>query len=112
MSVMASSNFVNQYLHVQAGAGTVLTQGLRASDLFALEGDHVRRILHPLDKAVRAVIMPLLDTSAAVLLKEALLNHLIPILPTDGIWLQDETMLHTTLFHASSFTVRNQEIAH
>ena len=87
------------------GAGAVLTQGLHASDLFVMDGDHVRAILHPLETAVRAVVMPLPDSLASARLKEALLNHLLPIVPPDGIWMQDETMLHTTLFHASSFQV-------
>ncbi|KAK9807272.1 hypothetical protein WJX73_006182 [Symbiochloris irregularis] len=93
-------------LHSQGlliGDDAVLTQGLRAQDLFKRHGDHVQAVLHPLNIPVRAIVMPLLDPAPASALKDALHSHVLPIMGADAIWVQDETMFHTTLFHASSF---------
>lgn len=66
-------------------------------------------ILHPLDTPglhpVRAMILPLLDVAASSKIYGAL--HRIALeVPDGGIWLQDSSLYHATLYHASSHSVR------
>lgn len=55
---------------------------------------------------VRAVVLPLLDDEAAMALHMAVRGALQPLLSEDSMWMQDPAILHSTLFHASSHTVR------
>ncbi len=91
--------------------GGVVTQGLTQTDLFKVTPDTrsnrmlITPILHPLDVPVRAMILPLRDNVAAGKIRDAVRKFLLPVLPEGSIWMQDDTLYHATLYHASSHVV-------
>ena len=92
--------------------GGVITQGLTQADLFRVAHDarsgsvRVAPILHPLEVPVRAMILPLLDRTASSKVRDAVKQLLLPVLPEGAVWLQDDKLYHSTLYHASSHVVR------
>jgi hypothetical protein len=54
---------------------------------------------------VRAVVLPLLDHEAALQLHSAVRHALQLLLAEDSVWYQDETVMHATLYHASTHGV-------
>jgi hypothetical protein len=93
--------------------GGVITQGLVQSDLFTFAKDAATRqllpvpVLKPLDVPVRAIIIPVSDAAVSRKLRAALQAHLVPLVPASLLWLQNHTMYHSTLLHASSHAVRS-----
>lgn len=62
--------------------------------------------LQPLQVPVRAVVLHVGDAAAARTLSAAVERHLSPLAQDAGLWLQDPTKYHATLFHASTHEVR------
>lgn len=81
------------------------TQGLQQSSLFSFEGDTVRPVLQHLDVPVRAIVAPFPDAAMAARVSMVLKRHLLPLMPPAGVWLQDDGMYHSTLWHASHHQV-------
>lgn len=65
----------------------------------------------PLSVPVRAVVIPVSDPHASALLHNAARRHLLPILPPEGVWLQNSALFHSTVFHASTHTVGRAGLA-
>lgn len=63
-------------------------------------------MLKPLPIPVRALILPLRDAVVASRITAAMHSLLLPVLPAGGVWLQDDSLYHATLYHASSHAVR------
>ncbi|KAL6765696.1 hypothetical protein V8C86DRAFT_2457060 [Haematococcus lacustris] len=84
------AGFDMQRLHIAASAAGVQHQVA------------ITPVLRPLDVPVRAMILPLLNRSAAQLLAQAVEEVLMPVLAPGAIWKQDPGLYHATLFHASS----------
>jgi hypothetical protein len=79
----------------------VATQGLQQSSLFSFEGSAIKPVLRRLDVPVRAIVAPFPDRAMAGRVVAALQRHLLPVMAPAGVWLQDDSMYHTTLWHAS-----------
>lgn len=78
-------------------------QGRAVQDLFRRDSSGaLEPILHPLDVPVRAVVMPVTDSSLAHRLIAAVRRHLAPLFPSGALWLQDPELMHSTLYHAST----------
>ncbi|KAL4419230.1 hypothetical protein ABPG77_010672 [Micractinium sp. CCAP 211/92] len=85
--------------------GSTITQGLGLGDMFRLgEDGRLQPVLEPLEVPVRAIVMPLLDRHASERLLGAVKRHLAPLVPPNGMWLQDSKAYHSTIFHASTHT--------
>eukprot|EP00879_Flechtneria_rotunda_P021896 GHRR01023091.1.p1 GENE.GHRR01023091.1~~GHRR01023091.1.p1 ORF type:complete len:367 (+),score=82.02 GHRR01023091.1:3052-4152(+) len=89
--------------------GGEVTQGLKQQDLFQhvpaagkWGRPHVKALLHPLKVPVRAVVLPLLDHEAAMMIHTSVRHALHSLLTEDSIWWQDELLMHATLYHAST----------
>jgi hypothetical protein len=82
-------------------AGAVATQGLQQSSLFSFEGSAVKPVLQRLDVPVRAIIAPFSDGAMAGRVVAAVRRHLLPLMAPAGVWLQNDSMYHSTLWHAS-----------
>eukprot|EP00879_Flechtneria_rotunda_P030028 GHRR01032536.1.p1 GENE.GHRR01032536.1~~GHRR01032536.1.p1 ORF type:complete len:141 (-),score=30.25 GHRR01032536.1:107-529(-) len=54
---------------------------------------------------VRAVVLPLLDHEAAMMIHTSVRHALHSLLTEDSIWWQDELLMHATLYHASTHAV-------
>jgi hypothetical protein len=54
---------------------------------------------------VRAVVLPLLDHEAAMQLHAAVRHALQQVVADDSVWYQDDTIMHATLYHASTHGV-------
>lgn len=75
-------------------------------DLFSVTADGgVHAVLRRAAVPVRAVVAPLGSGAAADALAAAVGRHLEPLLPAQGVWMQDRHIYHTTLFHASPHKV-------
>lgn len=61
----------------------------------------MRPVLTRLDVPVRAVVAPFRDATMAAKVAAALQRHLLPLMVPAGVWLQDNGMYHSTLWHAS-----------
>ncbi|KAL4422361.1 hypothetical protein ABPG75_008558 [Micractinium tetrahymenae] len=85
--------------------GATITQGLRLGDMLRLDADgRLQPVLEALAVPVRAIVMPLQDQHASGLLFGAVKRHLAPLVPSNGIWLQDSGLYHSTIYHASTHT--------
>lgn len=100
-SMKASSNTLkNATPDVTKSSNTI--QGL--SDIFSREGNSgaIHPILHPLDTPVRAIVLPITDSSAV----ESITRSLNEFLPKQQyaslLWYQNLSLLHSTLYHAST----------
>jgi hypothetical protein len=82
-------------------AGAVATQGLQQSSLFSFEGAAVKPVLQRLDVPVRAIVAPFSDGVMAGKVVAAVRRHLLPLMAPAGVWLQNDSMYHSTLWHAS-----------
>lgn len=82
-------------------AGAVATQGLQQSSLFTFEGSAVKPVLQRLDVPVRAIVAPFSDRAVAGKVATAVRRHLLPLMAPAGLWLQNNSMYHSTLWHAS-----------
>ena len=91
-------------------------QGFTLNDIFEYSDTEVKPKLRHLSVPTRAVVGAISDLQTAEQLGEAVLRYLVPVLPAGGVWLQNNALLHTTIFHASSHldTVRasEQQITH
>lgn len=87
-------------------AGREQTQGLDARSLFRERDGRVEPALQPLQTPVRAIVLHIGDASAARALSAAVERHLSPLAQDAGLWLQDPSKFHATLFHASAHEVR------
>jgi hypothetical protein len=86
-------------------AGGTTQQGFSVENLFVW--DPVTGLPSPrlqrLDVPVRAVVLPLPASSAAAAsLAAAAATALLPLCGVAGVWLQDPTAFHASLFHAST----------
>jgi hypothetical protein len=54
---------------------------------------------------VRAVVLPLLDHEAAMQLHSAVRHALQQVVAEDSVWYQDDSVMHATLYHASTHGV-------
>jgi hypothetical protein len=88
-------------LHNIPAAGAVATQGLQQSSLFSFEGAAVKPVLQRLDVPVRAIVAPFSDGVMAGKVVAAIHRHLLPLMAPAGVWLQNDSMYHSTLWHAS-----------
>lgn len=80
-------------------------QGRGLNEFFYAEGNtttRIRPILHHLDIPVRAVVLPITDTRAVESIAQALNDFLPEHQYTDTIWYQNLSLLHSTLYHAST----------
>lgn len=82
-------------------AGAVATQGLQQSSLFSFEGAAVKPVLQRLDVPVRAIVAPFPDSVTAGRVAGSLRRHMLPLMAPAGVWLQNDSMYHSTLWHAS-----------
>ena len=87
-------------------AGKEQTQGLDARSLFRERDGRVEPALQPLQVPVRAVVLHVGDLAAARTLSSTVERHLSPLAQDAGLWLQDPSKYHATLFHASAHEVR------
>lgn len=88
---------------LEALSGSAASQGMALTSLFDfdLSGKPVAK-LQSLDVPVRAVVLPVPPASnAAKRMAEAAQTVLLPMLTDDGVWLQDPTIYHSSLYHAS-----------
>lgn len=78
-------------------------QGLSMPDIFRVsETGVLTPVLTHLKVPVRAVVTPITAAHASRRLAEAAVRHLVPLfLSDDSIWLQNSSLFHSTLFHAS-----------
>lgn len=102
--------------------GGIITQGLKQSDLFSTSisfdesqggtssnnGKSASVIISPILKnleiPVRAIVAPLLDLQTTKRIKEAVHSTLLSssTFPPGSLFLQDDQLYHTALYHASS----------
>jgi hypothetical protein len=96
--------------------GGIITQGLKQSDLFSFSvtqqnggsSDKATVIISPILKSleipVRAIVAPLLDVQTTRRIKEAVQAALLSssLFPEGSLFLQDDQLYHTALYHASS----------
>ena len=86
------------------GGGAV--QGRDVSELFRWdEQGKVHPVLHRVEVPVRAIVIPIVDFTVAQLLIAAVKTHFEPLFPPNSLWLQNFTLLHSTLYHASTHLV-------
>lgn len=95
--------------------GGEVTQGLKQDDLFqfkeprrAIFPEKATPILKPLNRPVRAVVMPLTDRNIAGRLMNAVRSKLRPLgnQAEATFFEQNLEMIHATVFHSSSHEVR------
>mmetsp|Transcript_29348 Transcript_29348/g.82770 ORF Transcript_29348/g.82770 Transcript_29348/m.82770 type:complete len:351 (-) Transcript_29348:436-1488(-) len=77
------------------------TQGVTVSSMFRRESGQLVPILKKLDLPVRAIVFRFTDTKAQQLLTGAVEQHLRPLATPAGMWEQDSTLYHSTVYHAS-----------
>ncbi|BDA45523.1 hypothetical protein COCOBI_07-3100 [Coccomyxa sp. Obi] len=82
--------------------GKEQTQGLDARSLFRERDGRVEPALQPLQVPVRAVVLHVGEAAAARTLSATVERHLSPLAQDAGLWLQDPSKYHATLFHASA----------
>lgn len=87
------------------------TQGLQQSSLFCFEGAAVKPVLQHLDVPVRAIVAPFSDGVMAGRVVAAVRRHLLPLMAPAGVWLQNNSMYHSTLWHASHHQVSRHPAA-
>lgn len=80
-------------------------QGQDMDELFRRDRGILRPVLHRLDIPVRAIVMPVVDTSVARRLHQAVVRRLSPLFPEGMLWLQNPDLLHSTMYHASTHLV-------
>jgi hypothetical protein len=82
-------------------AGELQTQGLQQSSIFDVKGANVTPILHHLEIPVRAIVAPFGDRRASAEISAAVREQLLPIVQPGGVWFQNSSMYHATIYHAS-----------
>jgi hypothetical protein len=97
--------------------GGIITQGLKQSDLFSFSVTRqqgglsekatviISPILKSLEIPVRAIVAPLLDVQTTRRIKESVRASLMSSssrFPEGSLFLQDDQLYHTALYHASS----------
>jgi len=111
---MSASNGVRRQLYDALAAqvdidglsfGKHMTQGLQQDSLFHFDADgRASARLHKLEVPVRAIVAPFSNPATAAALAGAVAAHLVPALPPGALWLQDSSLYHSTIWHASRHT--------
>eukprot|EP00884_Botryococcus_braunii_P018259 jgi/Botrbrau1/5116/Bobra.0128s0024.1 len=93
-----SSQLLAKGMHI----GGLATQGVSHSSLFKEESGQIVPVFHRLQVPVRAAVMPLLDKEASNAIFSAVQRYIVPLVDATGIWLQNSSLYHSTLYHAST----------